>query len=91
MSVAFPEQQAVAEQQATAGQATASAGRSGGGKGQVPFLAARHQAVDDAVDAMFGERPTRSHAVRATDAEGWQAGRAGADVASLHNRAPVDA
>ena len=91
MSVAFPEQQAVTEQQATAGQATASAGRSGGGKGQVLFLAARHQAVDDAVDAMFGERLTRSRAVRATDAETWQSGRAGADVASLHNRAPVDA
>jgi hypothetical protein len=83
------EQQAVAEQQATAGQAAASASGNGGGKDLVPFLAARHQAVDDAVDAMFGGTLTRARAVRATDEEGWQSGRAAADMASLHNRAPV--
>ena len=76
------EQQAVAEQQA-------AASTGGGGKDLVPFLAARHQAVDDAVDAMFGGMLTRGRAVRATDAEGWQSGRAAADMASLHNHAPV--
>jgi hypothetical protein len=75
-----------AEQQAVAEQATAS---TGGGKDLVPFLAARHQAVDDAVDAMFGDMLTRGRAVRATDAEGWQSGRAAADLASLHNHGPV--
>jgi Protein of unknown function (DUF2786) len=78
------EQQAVAEQAAQQ-QARASAA----GKDLVPFLAARHQAVDDAVDAMFGDTLTRSRAVRATDAEGWQSGRAAADLASLHNHPPV--
>jgi hypothetical protein len=82
------EQQAVAEQ-AAAEQAAASAGRGGGGKDLVPFLAARHQAVDDAVDAMFGDTLTRSRSIRATDAEGWQSGRAAADMASLHNHASV--
>ena len=79
-----------AEQQAVAEQAEQQqAGTSAGGKDLVPFLAARHQAVDDAVDAMFGDTLTRSRAVRATDAEGWQSGRAAADMASLHNHAPV--
>jgi hypothetical protein len=73
------ERQAADEQAAT----------SGGGKDLVPFLAARHQAVDDAVDAMFGDTLTRSRAVRATDAEGWHSGRAAADMASLHNHAPL--
>jgi len=74
-----------AEQQAAEQQATASAG----GKDLVPFLAARHRAVDDAVDAMFGDKLTWSHAVRATDAEGWHSGRVAADMASLHNHAAV--
>jgi len=76
-----------AEQQAVAEQTAASTG--GGGKDLVPFLAARHQAVDDAVDAMFGDTLTHGRAVRATDAEGWQSGRAAADLASLHNNGPV--
>jgi hypothetical protein len=79
------EQEAVAEQRAAAG----AAGGSGGGTDLVPFLAARHQAVDDAVDEMFGAGLTRSRAVRATDAEGWTSGRAAADLASLHNHAQV--
>ena len=79
------EQEAVAEQRA----ATDAVGRSGGGTDLVPFLAARHQAVDDAVDGMFGDTLTRSRAVRATDAEGWTSGRAAADLASLHNNAQV--
>ena len=79
-----------AEQQAVAEQAVQQqTGASAGGKDLVPFLAARHQAVDDAVDAMFGDTLTRSRAVRATDAEGWQSGRAAADMATLHNHAPV--
>jgi hypothetical protein len=74
-----------AEQQAAEEQAAASAG----GKDLVPFLAARHQAVDDAVDAMFGDMLARSRAVRATDAEGWHSGRVAADMASLHNHVQV--
>jgi hypothetical protein len=78
------EQEAVAEQRAAAG-----AGGSGGAD-LVPFLAARHQAVDDAVDEMFATaRLTRGRAVRVTDAEGWTSGRAAADLASLHNHTPV--
>ena len=76
-----------AEQQAAAEQAAASA--DAGGTDLVPFLAARHQVVDDAVDAMFGDTLTTSRAVRAIDAEGWHSGRAAADMASLHNHAPV--
>jgi hypothetical protein len=79
------EQEAVAERRA----ATDAAGGNGGGTDLVPFLAARHQAVDDAVDEMFGATLTRSRAVRATDAEGWTSGRAAADLASLHNHAQV--
>ena len=55
----------------------------------MPFLAARHRAVDDAVDEMFGSTLTRTRAVRATDADGWNSGRAAADLASLHNQAQV--
>jgi Protein of unknown function (DUF2786) len=74
-----------AEQQAAEQQATARTG----GKDLVPFLAARHRAVDDAVDAMFGDRLTISRAIRATDAEGWHSGRVAADMASLHTHAAV--
>jgi hypothetical protein len=81
------EQEAVAEHAVPAGTA-AGPGRSRGAD-LVPFLAAREEAVDDAVDEMFGERLTRSRSVRVTDAEGWTSGRAAADLASLHNRAPV--
>jgi hypothetical protein len=84
------EQEAVAEQRAAADAAADTAGAvRGGGTDLVPFLAARHQAVDDAVDEMFGDTLTRSRAVRATDAEGWTSGRAAADLASLHNHAQV--
>jgi hypothetical protein len=40
---------------------------------------------------MFGDKLTWSHAVRATDAEGWHSGRVAADMASLHNNAAVAA
>jgi hypothetical protein len=86
------EQQAVAEQRAVTG-ATDDGPVDGAaarkGADLVPFLAARHRAVDEAVDEMFGASLTRSRSVRATDAEGWISGRAAADLASLHNQAQV--
>jgi hypothetical protein len=85
--------EAAAEQEAAAGQpagAVAGAGTTrSAGAALVPFLAARRQAVDDAVDEMFGGTLRRGRSVRATDAEGWASGRAAADLASLHNHAPV--
>jgi hypothetical protein len=94
------EQAAVAEQRAagggggpagdgTAGDRTADGVAARKGADLVPFLAARHRAVDDAVDEMFGSTLTRSRLVRATDAEGWNSGRAAADLASLRNQAQV--
>jgi hypothetical protein len=94
------EQAAVAEQRAAGGDggpasdASAGDGTADGvaarkGADLVPFLAARHRAVDDAVDEMFGSTLTRSRSVRATDAEGWSSGRAAADLASLRNQAQV--
>ena len=82
-------QEAAAEQEAGAGAAPAKDGARGTGTALVPFLAARRQAVDDAVDEMFGGTLKRGRSVRATDAEGWESGRAAADLATLHNRAPV--
>ena len=86
------EQAAVVEQRAAA--AGAAGGPGGGiaarkGADLVPFLAARHRAVDDAVEDMFGSRLTRSRSVRATDSDGWNSGRAAADLASLRDRAQV--
>jgi hypothetical protein len=88
-----------AEQAAVAEQRAAADGPAGDGAKDdvavrkstdlVPFLAARHRAVDDAVDEMFGAALTRSRSVRATDADGWNSGRAAADLASLHNQAQV--
>ena len=85
------ERQAVAEQRAVGGGAGPADGAAAARKGAdlVPFLAARHRAVDEAVDEMFGAALTRSRSVRATDAEGWNSGRAAADLASLHNQAQV--
>jgi uncharacterized protein DUF2786 len=86
--------EAAAEQEAAAGQpagAVVGAGGTGStGAALVPFLAARRQEVDDAVDEMFGDTLRRGRSVRATDAEGWASGRAAADLANLHNHAPVD-
>ena len=74
------EQEAVAEQRAAPG----------GGTDLVPFLAARDRAVEDAVAELFADVTlTRTRAVRVTDEEGWTSGRAAADLASLHNHAPV--
>jgi hypothetical protein len=82
------ENAAAAEQEASADQAPSGAGR-GAGTALVPFLAARREAVDGAVDDLFGDRLTHSRAARVTDAEGWASGRAAADLASLHNRDAV--
>ena len=82
------EQAAVAEQRAAAaGTADGIAARKGADL--VPFLAARHRAVDDAVEDMFGSKLTRSRSVRATDPDGWHSGRAAADLASFRNQAQV--
>jgi Protein of unknown function (DUF2786) len=59
------------------------------GRSLLPVLAARNEAVDDAVDAMFGDSLTRGRATRATDAEGWYSGRAAADLASLQGHREV--
>jgi hypothetical protein len=59
------------------------------GTALVPLLAARTQAVDDAVDEMFGGSLTVNRGPRATDLEGWNSGRAAADMASLHGNASV--
>ena len=61
------------------------------GQHLLPVLRARRQAVDDAIDEMFGDTLTSSRAMSATDAEGWYSGRAAADMASLHNHAQVTA
>jgi hypothetical protein len=82
------EQEAAAEQEASAEQASAAGGESTG-TALIPFLAARGEAVDSAVDELFGEHLTRGRAARVTDAEGWASGRAAADMASLHNRDAV--
>ena len=79
-----------AEREAVAEQHDAAAATGGSGTDLVPFLAARHQAVDDAMEEMFAAtKLTRSRAVRVTDEEGWTSGRAAADLASLHNHAQV--
>jgi hypothetical protein len=82
------EQAAVAEQRAAAG-GTADSVAARKGADLVPLLAARHRAVDDAVEEMFGSKLTRSRSVRATDPDGWNSGRAAADLASLRNQAQV--
>jgi hypothetical protein len=59
-----------------------------GGKDLLPVLAARDQAVDQAVDTMFpGLAKGRAGSV--SNHEGWVAGRAAADVASLNGRSEV--
>ena len=74
-----------------AGHAEQEAVTEAGGPGTslVPFLAARREAVIDALNEMFGGRLTTSRGVRATDAEGWVSGRAAADLATLLGRAAV--
>jgi Protein of unknown function (DUF2786) len=59
------------------------------GRSLLPVLAARDQAVDDAVDEMFGDSLTQGRPTRATDAEGWYSGRAAADLATLRTHREV--
>jgi hypothetical protein len=60
------------------------------GRDLLPVLAARHHAVDEAMDAMFGDRLTYfGNGKRVTDSEGWYSGRAAADLATLHNREQI--
>jgi hypothetical protein len=61
------------------------------GRNLLPVLAARHQAVDDAVDEMFGGSLTSHRSGRVSDSEGWYSGRAAADVAALHGHREVSA
>lgn len=54
----------------------------------LPALAARDQAIDQAVDEMFGK--TKKHRVAARyDREGWMSGRAAADAARLRATSPT--
>jgi hypothetical protein len=87
-AAAHAEKEAAAEQEAIGARDRATTGE-GAGTDLVPFLAARREAVSDAVDEMFGDRLTQGRAARVTDAEGWASGRAAADLASLHNRDAV--
>jgi short subunit dehydrogenase-like uncharacterized protein len=57
----------------------------------LPVLAARHQAVDDAVDEMFGDGVSYHRTGRVSDSEGWYSGRAAADTAALHGHREVAA
>ncbi|MEV3925025.1 DUF2786 domain-containing protein [Actinomadura coerulea] len=59
-----------------------------GGKDLLPVLAARDQAVDHAVDTMFPDL-ARGRAGSVSNYEGWVAGRAAADLASLNGRLEV--
>ncbi|HTU76827.1 MAG TPA: DUF2786 domain-containing protein [Trebonia sp.] len=83
------EREALAEQAASPGSGPGGAGQVGAGTDLVPFLAARREAVEDAVGSLFGDRLTRGRGSRVTDAEGWASGRAAADLASLNNRDAV--
>ncbi|MGI5202238.1 DUF2786 domain-containing protein [Spirillospora sp. CA-108201] len=64
------------------------AAASAGGKDLLPVLAARDQAVDQAVDTMFPSL-AKGRAGSVSNYEGWVAGRAAADLASLNGRSEV--
>jgi hypothetical protein len=67
---------------AAADEAVHEASAEPGHAGLLPVLAARDQAIEEAVDEMFGR--TKKHRVSARyDLEGWVSGRAAADVATL--------
>jgi hypothetical protein len=61
------------------------------GRNLLPVLAARHQAVDDAVDELFGGGLSYHRSGRVSDSEGWYSGRAAADTAALHGHREVTA
>jgi hypothetical protein len=86
-AAARAEQEAVAAHEEAPAESAGSARiMRGAGTDLVPFLAARTEAVDDAVDEIFGGRLKRGRSARVSDAEGWASGRAAADLASLHGR-----
>ncbi|TDC64256.1 DUF2786 domain-containing protein [Actinomadura sp. GC306] len=64
------------------------AAESAGGNDLVPVLAARDQAVEQAVGAMFPNL-AKGRAGSVSNYEGWVAGRAAADLASLNGRHEV--
>ena len=89
-AAARAEREAQAEHERVPGEAARTGSAlAGPGSGLVPFLAAREEAVDDAVGEIFGGRLTRGRSARVSDAEGWASGRAAADLASLQDRGVV--
>jgi hypothetical protein len=71
------------------GHAEQEAAAAAPGKDLVPVLKERHEAVDHAVDELFGDGLVHDRGSRATDGEGWASGLAAADMAVLHNREQV--
>ncbi|MFF4240794.1 DUF2786 domain-containing protein [Actinomadura geliboluensis] len=71
-----------------AGEAADRAAAGAGGKDLLPVLAARDRAVEQAVDTMFPNL-AQGRAGSVSNYEGWVAGRAAADLASLNGRSEV--
>lgn len=71
-----------------AGEATSRAAAGADGKDLLPVLAARDRAVEQAVDTMFPNL-AKGRAGSVSNYEGWVAGRAAADLASLNGRSEV--
>ncbi|MBO2462778.1 DUF2786 domain-containing protein [Actinomadura violacea] len=71
-----------------AGEAADRAAADAGGKDLLPVLAARDLAVEKAVDVMFPNL-AKGRAGSVSNYEGWVAGRAAADLASLNGRSEV--
>lgn len=71
-----------------AGEAADRAAADAGGKDLLPVLAARDRAVEQAVDTMFPNL-AKGRAGSVSNYEGWVAGRAAADLASLNGRLEV--
>ncbi|MFB4312359.1 DUF2786 domain-containing protein [Actinomadura sp. GTD37] len=71
-----------------AGGAEDRAAADAGGKDLLPVLAARDRAVERAVDTMFPNL-AKGRAGSVSNYEGWVAGRAAADLASLNGRSEV--
>ncbi|MBB4775793.1 DUF2786 domain-containing protein [Actinomadura livida] len=69
-------------------EAAGRAAESAGGNDLVPVLAARDRAVEEAVGAMF-PKLAKGRAGSVSNYEGWVAGRAAADLASLNGRREV--
>jgi hypothetical protein len=70
------------------GQQTAEVAAEPGGRNLLPVLAARSEAVDEAVTAMF-PHVTGHRVGSVTDREGWFSGLSAADKAALHPNAPL--